>query len=55
MIKLGLKEFQRRIFTNIFIALQLGAMFFLIIAIVSSVSSRTELYLPVKDKLEGKG
>ena len=55
MIKLGLKEFQRRIFTNIFIALQLGAMFFLIIAIVSSVSSRTELYLPIKDKLEGKG
>lgn len=55
MIGLGLKEFQRRIFTNIFIALQLGAMFFIIIAIVSSVNARTELYLPIRDRLENDG
>ena len=55
MIRLGLKEFQRRIFTNIFIAFQLGAMFFLIISIVSSVNARTELYLLIKDRLENEG
>lgn len=55
MIWLGYKEFIRRIFTNIFIALQLAAMLFIVISIVSSVNSRTELYLPIKDKLEGDG
>lgn len=55
MLWLGYKEFNRRIFTNIFIALQLAAMLFIVISIVSSVNSRTELYLPVEDKLQGDG
>lgn len=55
MLWLGLKEFFRRIYTNIFTALQLSAVFLILLAIVSSVQSRTEFYLPVKDHLEGEG
>lgn len=55
MLWLGLKEFFRRIYTNIFTALQLSAVFLILLAIVSSVQSRTEFYLPVKDHLGGEG
>ena len=55
MIGLGLKEFRRHIFTNLFIAVQLAAVFFVVISIVSSIYSRTELYTPVKDLLNSEG
>lgn len=55
MLRLGIKEFFRRIYTNIFTALQLAVVFLILLAIVSSVQSRTELYLPVRDYLEGDG
>ena len=51
MFGLGLKEFRRHIFTNLFIALQLAAVFFIVISIVSSIHSRTSLYSPVKELL----
>lgn len=55
MLSLGIKEFFRRIYTNIFTALQLSVVFILLISIISSVQSRTELYTPVKDYLDGNG
>lgn len=55
MLRLGIKEFFRRIYTNIFTALQLSVVFILLISIISSVQSRTELYTPVKDYLDGNG
>lgn len=55
MLRLGIKEFFRRIYTNIFTALQLAVVFLILLAIVSSVQSRTELYMPVRDYLEGDG
>ncbi len=55
MLGLGLKEFQRRIFTNIFTAFQLTVILVLIIAVVSSVQSRISLYAPVSDCFEKKG
>ena len=55
MFGLGLKEFRRHIFTNLFIALQLAAVFFVVISIVSSIYSRTSLYTPVKGLLNMDG
>lgn len=55
MLHLGIKEFFRRIYTNIFTALQLAVVFLLLISIISSVKSRTELYMPIKDVLKGDG
>ena len=55
MLGLGLKEFSRHIFTNLFIALQLAAVFFVVISIVSSIYSRTSLYTPVKRLLNMDG
>lgn len=55
MLGLGIKEFQRRIFTNLFTAIQLSVILVVIIAVVSSVQSRTRLYLPVKNALTVKG
>lgn len=55
MLLLGLKEFIRRIYTNIFTALQLALVFIIILSIVSSVQSRTERYLPLKKHLDGAG
>lgn len=55
MLRLGLKDFSRHFFTHLFISLQLAAVFFIVIAIVSSIYSRTELYTPVKDILERDG
>ncbi|MBR1764390.1 MAG: hypothetical protein IJ746_03250 [Ruminococcus sp.] len=55
MLWLGIKEFRRRLLTNIFIAMQLAAVFFIVISIVSSVRSRTELYTPLRDILSRRG
>ena len=55
MFSLGIKEFCRRIFSNLFIALQLAAVLFIIISIVSSVRSRIEYYEPIADQLKGEG
>lgn len=55
MLRLGIKEFFRRIYTNIFTALQLAVVFLILLSIVSSVQSRIKLYMPVKDYLEGDG
>lgn len=55
MFSIGIKEFNRRIFSNLFIALQLGAVLFIIISITSSIHSRTEYYEPIADQLDGKG
>lgn len=55
MFSIGIKEFNRRIFSNLFIALQLGAVLFIIISIASSIRSRVEFYNPIKDYLEGEG
>lgn len=55
MIKLALKEFQRRIFTNIFTALQLGIIIAILISVVSALQSRFVLYTPVKDMIEKNG
>lgn len=55
MFSLGIKEFNRRIFSNLFIALQLAAVLFIIISIVSSVRSRIEYYEPIADQLKGEG
>lgn len=55
MFSLGLKEFCRRVFSNLFIALQLAAVLFIIISIVSSVRSRIEYYKPVREYLSGDG
>ena len=48
MIKYGLKEFARNIYSNIFIAVQLAIAFIIMSAAVSSVLSRIEMYTPVK-------
>ena len=55
MIGLGLKEFRRHIYTNLFIALQLAAVLFIVILCISGVYSRIELYTPVKEYLECDG
>lgn len=55
MIKLGIKEFQRNIFGNIFIILQLAVTVILTVAIVSSVESRTMYYKPFEDLLSKDG
>ena len=49
MIKYGIKEFIRNIYSNIFIAVQLAVTLIIAIASVSSVLSRTELYAPVTE------
>ena len=48
MIKYGLKEFARNIYSNIFIAVQLAIAFILMTKAESSVISRIELYTTVK-------
>ena len=56
MIKYGLKEFARNIYSNIFIAVQLAIAFIIMSAAVSSVLSRVEMYTPVKKYFpDGKG
>ena len=55
MIKYGIKEFIRNIYSNIFIAVQLAVTLIIAIASVSSVLSRTELYAPVEDFIDGNG
>ena len=56
MIKYGLKEFARNIYSNIFIAVQLAIAFIIMTAAVSSVLSRIEMYTPVKKYFpDGKG
>ena len=55
MFRLGLQEFRRHIFTYLFIALQLAAVFFFVISIVSSIYSRISLYTPVKELLGKDG
>lgn len=55
MIKLGIKEFSRSIYSNMFIALQLAVTLIVAIACVSSVLARTKYYTPVKDFIKGKG
>lgn len=55
MFSLGIKEFNRRIFSNLFIALQLAAVLFIIISIVSGIRSRIEYYAPVEKYLKGDG
>jgi hypothetical protein len=55
MIKLGIKEFQRNISSNIFIILQLAATIILTVAIVSSVQSRSIYYKPFADMLDKDG
>mgnify|MGYP007070208327 CR=1 FL=1 len=55
MFRLGTKEFTRRILTNLFIALQLAAVFFIIISIISSIRTRTTLYYPIKKYLQSDG
>lgn len=56
MIKYGLKEFARNIYSNVFIAVQLAIAFIIMTAAVSSVLSRIEMYTPVKKYFpDGKG
>ena len=55
MLRLGVKEYTRRILTNLFIALQLAAAFFIIASIIASIRTRTTLYDPIKDYLDGDG
>ena len=55
MIMLGTKEFARRILTNLFIALQLAAAFFIIASIIASIRTRTTLYDPIKNYLDDDG
>jgi hypothetical protein len=55
VIGLGLKEFRRNAFNNIFIVLQLAATVILTVAIVSSVQSRGIYYKPFKDILVKDG
>lgn len=55
MIKLGFKEFQRNIFVNLFIVVQLAAAMILIAAVISSILSRSVYYTPFKDVLSKDG
>ncbi len=55
MLSLGFKEFQRRIFTNLFVALQLAVILILIISASSILFYRTSFYSPLKDYIEGNG
>ncbi|MBR6337624.1 MAG: hypothetical protein IKR76_07830 [Ruminococcus sp.] len=55
MFRLGTKEYIRRIFTNLFIALQLAAAFFIIASIIASIRTRTTLYDPIKEYLDKDG
>lgn len=55
IFKLGLKELRRNIFINILCTLQLSVIFVVVIAMVSSVVSRFEKYLPFKEELNQKG
>ena len=55
MVSLGAKEFVRHIYSYLFIALQLAAVFVIVILIVSGVRSRLVLYEPVKDLLDHDG
>lgn len=55
MLGLGFKEFQRRIFTNLFVALQLAVILVLIISASSVLFYRTSFYSPLKSYIEGDG
>lgn len=55
MFRLGLKEFQRSIYVNIFVIIQLAVTLILTVAIVSSVASRSRYYKPFEDVLSGDG
>lgn len=55
MFRLGLKEFQRSIYVNIFVIIQLAVTLILTVAIVSSVVSRSRFYKPFEDVLSKDG
>lgn len=55
MLALGFKEFQRRVFTNLFVALQLAVILVLIISASSVLFYRTSFYSPLKSYIEGEG
>lgn len=55
MFRLGLKEFQRSIYVNIFVIIQLSVTLILTVAIVSSVVSRSRYYKPFEDVLSKDG
>ena len=55
MLSLGFKEFQRRIFTNLFVAIQLAVILVLIISASSVLFYRTSFYSPLKSYIEGEG
>lgn len=55
MLSLGFKEFQRRIFTNLFVAFQLAVIFVLIISASSVLFYRTSFYSPLEIYIEGEG
>ncbi|MFT3952814.1 MAG: hypothetical protein QM689_12910 [Oscillospiraceae bacterium] len=55
MIKYGFREFQRNIFTNLLVILQLAVTLVLTVAMLSAVENRIKLYLPLKDNLAQDG
>lgn len=55
MFKYGFKQFEKHIISNIFLALQLALSLFLIICVTSSIFSRIQYYIPVRNILNKQG
>lgn len=55
IFKLGLKNLKQNLFMNILIVLQMTTVFVIVIAMISTIVSRFQLYVPIKDKLNSKG
>lgn len=55
IFKLGLKNLKQNLFMNILIILQMTTVFVIVIAMISTIVSRFQLYVPIKDKLNSKG
>lgn len=54
-IRYGIKEFERNIFFNIFIILQISAALILIVYCVSSINYISKFYSPIKEHIDGEG
>ena len=55
LFKLGLRNIKQNLFMNVLIVLQMTVVFTIAIFMVSTIVSRFQLYMPLKDKLNSKG
>ena len=55
MIRFGFKQFEKHLMSNVFLSIQLAVSLLLIVAITSSIFSKIQYYIPVKNILNKTG